>query len=90
MTSVKFEKEFCKKLPESLHVLSDIIYSDNDDNESQLLQSDNSMYSWIPNFNEDIKYNRVENQILKDSKAEDENEPKIQPQVINPNPIVEE
>jgi len=34
MNAAKFEKEFCKKLPESLEVLSNILYSEEEITES--------------------------------------------------------
>ena len=52
MTSAKFEKDFCKKLPDSLQVLSKIVYSEGS-------SADPSAYAWIPPFAEDISLNQI-------------------------------
>ena len=55
MTSAKFEKDFCKKLPDSLQVLSKIVYSE----EGERGSADPTAYAWIPPFAEDISLNQI-------------------------------
>ena len=54
ISSAKFEKEFCRELPDSLVDLSNYIYEDGELNQ----------YSWMPPFEEDIRVNQVQNEIM--------------------------
>jgi len=65
VSSAKFEKEFCRELPESLVDLSNYIFDD----------TEMHTYLWMPSFVEDVKENMLQNEILAEAlESESDNE----------------
>ena len=62
----KFENEFCTQLGESLEVLSNVLYEDEEITESPAIPQ----YAWIPDYTQDININYFENDFSFDDQDE--------------------
>lgn len=62
MSSAKFEKDFCRELPDSLADLSNYIYEDGDLHQ----------FAWMPQFEEDIRINQEQNEIIAEAAEGDQ------------------
>ena len=71
----KFEKEFCKKLPESLLVLSNQVYADDDGITEDARKT---KYPWMPNFSEDIRLNKIESEIYSDDEGDSDPDDQVE------------
>lgn len=77
ISSAKFEKEFCRELPESLVDLSNYLFDD----------TEIHSYLWMPSFVEDIKENQLQNEIMAEAIDDESENDHVSPRVV---PIQEE